>query len=64
MKPEHLSRQPHEQKRVPLWKWVVVLFLVVAMPLFFAFYRKVQLQQVLNQPVQTPVKPPAVNLPH
>ena len=40
------------RKRVPLWKWLIVILLVLAMPLFFSFYKKAQLQQtiqVMNQ---------------
>jgi hypothetical protein len=48
MKPEHMSRQPHEPKRAPLWKWIVILFIVVAMPLFFAVIRQAQLQNVAS----------------
>ncbi len=51
----HIIRKFHESKQAPLWKWIVVIFLVVAMPLFFAFVRTTQIQQVLSteQPEQT-----------
>lgn len=44
----HLIRTYHQSKNVPLWKWVVVVFLVIAMPLFFSFVRMQQMKQVLN----------------
>jgi hypothetical protein len=44
----HLVRHYHLAKNAPLWKWVVVIFLVVAMPLFFSFVRMQQMQQVLG----------------
>lgn len=41
---EHKSRRP----KTPLWKWVVIILLIIAMPLFFSFVRTVQLQRALN----------------
>lgn len=50
----HLMRKFHESTQAPLWKWVVVIFLVVAMPLFFSFVRTMQVEQVLeNEPQPT-----------
>jgi hypothetical protein len=52
----HLVRSYHLSKNAPLWKWVVVIFLVVAMPLFFSFIRIQQMQQVLGNDNQQVVK--------
>lgn len=30
----HIARKFHESRQAPLWKWVVVIFMVAAMPLF------------------------------
>ncbi len=50
----HLVRKFNESKKAPLWKWVVVVFLVIAMPLFFAFARTSQTQQDLEVQEQMP----------
>lgn len=44
----HLIRKFNESKQVPLWKWIVIIFLVIAMPLFFAFARTTKIQQVFG----------------
>jgi hypothetical protein len=46
-------------KKPPLWKTVVILVLVVAMPLFFSYYRSVMTQRSLNltAPVASPATP-------
>jgi hypothetical protein len=31
-----------------LWKWAVVIFLIIAMPMFFLFVRTTEIQQVLD----------------
>lgn len=52
----HLIRKYNESKRAPLWKRIIVIFLVIAIPLFYAFVRTTQIQQVLgnqNQPPET-----------
>lgn len=56
MKPIKIARGHEHMKHVPLWKWLVIILLVLAMPLFFSFYRNVQIQQALMQtnPVSTP----------
>jgi hypothetical protein len=36
------------RKRTPLWKWVVIILVVIAMPLFFAYYRMANLQFVIK----------------
>lgn len=46
----HLIRKFNQSKQAPLWKWIVILFLVIAMPLFFALVRTDQIQQVLGNP--------------
>lgn len=48
MKMKYLSRNPHKSKKTPLWKWLVIIFLVIAMPLFFSFVRNVQIQNALT----------------
>lgn len=35
-------------KRTPLWKWIVIIFLIVGMPLFFSFVRSSQMQTALT----------------
>ncbi len=39
-------------KHVPLWKWLLIIILILALPLFFSFYRNVQIQRALSQ-IQT-----------
>ena len=34
-------------QKMPLWKKIVALFLIFAMPLFFSFYRVNQLQNTI-----------------
>jgi len=34
-------------KPAPLWKWIMIILLVIAMPLFFWFIRNIQMQQAL-----------------
>ncbi len=36
-------------KRAPLWKWIVIIFLVIAMPLLFSFYRSIQTERAIQQ---------------
>ena len=43
----HDHEQPRK-KRVPLWKWVVIILLVIAMPLYFAFFKGLQLQGAIK----------------
>jgi hypothetical protein len=47
-----MSHPHHEQQddlaiRTPLWKWLVFILIVVALPLFYSFYNQVQIEQVL-----------------
>lgn len=47
-----MSHPHHEQKddlaiRTPLWKWLVFILIVIALPLFYSFYNQVQIEQVL-----------------
>lgn len=51
----HLTRKFNESKQAPLWKWVVIIFLVIAMPLFFSFVRIEQIQQIFGNQEQMPV---------
>jgi hypothetical protein len=48
----HLVRKFNQSKRVPLWKWVVIIFLVIAMPLFFALARMTKTAQVFENQEQ------------
>lgn len=32
----------------PLWKMILVIVLVIALPLFFSFVRNIRMQQALN----------------
>ena len=50
----HLARKFNESKQAPLWKWIVIIFLIIAMPLFFALVRMSQIQQVLGNQEQMP----------
>lgn len=34
-------------QKMSLWKKIVALFLIIAMPLFFSFYRTTQLQNTI-----------------
>jgi hypothetical protein len=54
-------RDQRFRKNIPLWKWILIVVLVIAMPLFFSFYRSYQLQQVLG-PVNS-TKVPTVSQP-
>jgi uncharacterized membrane protein len=44
----HLIRKFQDAKKVPLWKWAIVIFIIVAMPLFFSLVNMLQTQQVIN----------------
>lgn len=43
----HLIKQFHKTKQAPLWKWVVVILLVVAIPLLYTFVDVESAEQVL-----------------
>jgi len=45
----HIVRKFRDSAQAPLWKWVVVIFIIVAMPLFFTFVRTTQIQQVVQE---------------
>lgn len=47
MKMKPLKHKSHGSIRTPLWKWLLIILLVVAMPLFFSLVRDTQLQQAL-----------------
>lgn len=51
----HLIQKFNKSKQAPLWKWIVIIFLVIAMPLFFAFVRTIQIQQIFGNQQQAPV---------
>lgn len=44
----HITRKFNDAKQAPLWKWVVVILLVIAIPLFYSFIRATQIQQVFG----------------
>lgn len=44
----HILRKFQESKRAPLWKWCVVIFLIISMPMYFSLMRMKQMQEVLN----------------
>ena len=44
----HIMRKYHESKQAPLWKWLVVIFLVIAIPLFYSFINVMQIKQALQ----------------
>lgn len=47
MKHEH-EDDFDKPKRAPLWKWLLIILLIIAMPLFFSFVRDAQIQQALT----------------
>lgn len=44
-----MTHHQGHKKRVPLWKWLLIILLIVAMPFFFSFYRDAQIQNALVQ---------------
>jgi hypothetical protein len=36
------------RKRTPLWKWIIIILIVVAMPMFFSYYRVNTLRYTIN----------------
>lgn len=54
----HHQSEPNINK-VPRWKWLLIILMIVAMPLFFSFIHSIQIQQALmnttpaNQPQNT-----------
>jgi hypothetical protein len=45
MRIKHLIRHAaNRAKPVPLWKWAMIIFLVIAMPMYFLMGRETQLQ--------------------
>ncbi len=43
----HIAKKFQDSKNAPLWKWAVVIFIIVAMPLLFAFVNMTQTQQAI-----------------
>lgn len=41
-------RDQRFRRRVPLWKSLLIIVLVIAMPLFFSLYRSYQLQRTID----------------
>jgi hypothetical protein len=55
---DQFKDQNNHRRHAPLWKWVVIILLVLAMPLFFSFYRTTTLQQTIKaMPAATPAQP-------
>lgn len=52
MKVKH-TRNPGKRRSAPLWVWILIILLVVAMPLFFSLVRNAQIQQALRSTVPT-----------
>lgn len=42
----HIVRKYHESKQAPLWKWIIIILLALALPFFFTFVDTTQIQQV------------------
>lgn len=49
----HIAKKFHESRQAPLWKWAIVIFIMIAMPLFFSFVRTTQIQQTLDNQAPT-----------
>ena len=45
---KYLARKPFASKKTPLWRWLLIIFLVIAMPLFFSLVRNIQIQNALT----------------
>jgi hypothetical protein len=48
----HLARKFRESTKAPLWKWLVIILIVVALPLFYTFISVEQIQQVFGNEEQ------------
>lgn len=44
-----MHHEPSYKKRTPLWKWLVIILLVISIPFFFQSYRYSQTQKALQQ---------------
>ncbi len=49
--------------RVPLWKWILIIVLIIALPLFFSLYRNTQLQRAINTMPQNSTNQNSTNQP-
>jgi hypothetical protein len=49
-----------ENRRTPLWKWIVIILLVVAMPMFFSYYKMANLNHAIKS---MPTTKPSVTAP-
>jgi hypothetical protein len=47
MKDKNQSGHPNKSTKTPLWKWLLIGLLILAMPLFFSFVRNARIQQAL-----------------
>lgn len=50
----HIIRKFNDAKQAPLWKWILIIFLIIAMPLFFSYARTSQMQQVIEEQAMAP----------
>lgn len=48
----HLVRKFHASTKAPLWKWIVIILIVAALPLFYTFISIMQIQQVFGNKEQ------------
>ena len=44
----HIIRKFHESRQAPLWKWIVVIFMIIAFPMFFMLVNTGQTQQAID----------------
>lgn len=47
--PFKLIRRITRNKRLPLWKWILIIIMILALPLFFLSYRSAQTQRAIAQ---------------
>lgn len=51
----HIKRKFNESMQAPLWKKILIIILIIAMPLFFSLVRLSQIQQAeVNSETQDP----------
>lgn len=44
----HIVRKFNDAKGAPLWKWAVVIFIIIAMPMLYTFSDVMQTQQAID----------------
>jgi hypothetical protein len=45
---KYLLHKSRQFRQIPLWQRIIILFLVIAMPLFFAFVRMTGVQRTVD----------------